>query len=371
MFKLEKLTDRAVLTIYGYVGGAYMDFRSVNAAIDDITNAGYKKLDFRIHTYGGDVFEGNLIYNFIAGFDGEVDFYIDGVAASMGSIIVRSGGRVFIADNGFQMIHAPQGGGYGTAKQLIERAKLLTSMEKNFTKNLMEATGKPEEEVSKWFDGTDYWFDADECVALGLATGKFSPKVKNIKSLDKSEAMQIGAKATYDRFAATLIAEANSTNPLSKKPNEMDKIELIKRYGLTGVTAESTDEQVLAAVDAKVNAGLEESKKATTKMIVAVVAQAVKDKKITKEQTAKYEEMGEKLGVDDLTAMFADMKVYEPITPKLIGKGGNGANAEDRSAWTWDDFQAKASTDLEAMQKSDPETFKTLYKAKYDVDPEL
>ena len=41
MFKLEKQSDKAVLTIYGYVGGYYLDFRAVNAALEDITKSGF------------------------------------------------------------------------------------------------------------------------------------------------------------------------------------------------------------------------------------------------------------------------------------------------------------------------------------------
>jgi len=91
MFKVEKLSDKAVLTVYGYVGGYYMDMRAVNSAISDIQESGYKQLDFHMHTYGGSVIDGNLIYNFLAGFSGNVDIYIDGIAASMGSIIMLAG----------------------------------------------------------------------------------------------------------------------------------------------------------------------------------------------------------------------------------------------------------------------------------------
>jgi ATP-dependent Clp protease protease subunit len=369
MFKLEKLKDKAVLTIYGYVGGLYLDYRAVNGALAEITKDGYNRLDFRLHTYGGTVFDGNLIYNFIAGFGGEVDIYIDGVAASMGSIIMTSGTRVHIADNGFVMIHSPRGSGDGTAKDFINYAKLLRSMEKNFTQRLVARTGMTEEEVSVWFDGTDYWFDADEAVEIGLADDKFEPRIKGVTKFDKTEAAQIGAKAAYERFAA-LLEESKS----NENKNEMNKKDLIDRYKLTGVTADSTDEEVLAAVDVKIKEGekaQEAARAGLRKSIEAAVDKAIEDKKITKEQKDKYVERGEKLGLDELNAILADVKPYQPVAGEIKGKGGEGsANGEDRSKWTWNDYQQKAQADLEAMPKTDPERFKALYKAEYGSNPE-
>lgn len=379
MFKLEKLKNKAVLTIYGYVGGMWMDFRAVHSALAEVEKAGYKKLDFHIHTYGGSVFDGNLIRNFVQGFTkkGEVDFYIDGVCASMGPIITTSGTRTYIAENGYMMIHAPQGGAHGVAKQLVQYAKLLTAMEKDFTVTLVGLTKKTAEEVRQWFDGVDYWFDADECVSLGLAVDKFSPK--NDLKLNKEEAQALGAEAVYNKFTAVLQGNIppqskSFTNPKS----EMDKKAIIARYALTGVTEESTDEQVMAALDEKLKAekaaAAAASAAANKQVISQIVAQAVADKLITDKQVDEYAGHGEKLGADGLKAIFAYMKPYQPVADLIQGKG-KGADgkpiAEDRKGWSWNDYQTKAPEALESMPKTDPELFKALYKAEYKEEPEL
>ncbi|SDC52840.1 head maturation protease, ClpP-related [Williamwhitmania taraxaci] len=364
MFKVEKLSQKAVITVYGFVGGYYLDYRNVSAALEDVSMAGYSKLDFRIHTYGGTVFDGNLIYNFIAGFKGEVDIYIDGVAASMGSVIIMAGVRIHIAENGFIMIHCPQGGSYGTAKVLIQGAKLLTSMEKNFKQKVLTRTGRPAEEVDALFDGTDHWFDADEAIAWKLADDKFSAKVANIPALNSDEASQLGAQAVYDRYTAALTTE----HQIPK--NKMNKEDLIKRYALTGVTAQSTDEEVLAAIDAKIKAGNDTAKAVTTKAIEASVDKAIEEKKITTEQRASYVARGEKLGIEELNAVLGDIKAYQPITSQLH-QGGPSAQALDRKGWTWNDYQSKAPRALEEMTTKDPKTFKALYREEFGVEPEI
>jgi ATP-dependent protease ClpP protease subunit len=365
MFLLKKEKGKAVLTIYGYVGGVYLDYRNVTQAIADITNDGYKQLDFHLHTYGGYVFDGNMIYNALASFAGQIDVYIDGVAASMGSIIMLAGNRIHIAENAFIMIHAPQGGADGTSEDLEKYAALLRKMEKNFVAKLVERTKKTEDEVKAWLKG-DNWFDADDAIAAGLADAKFSPKVKDITTLDKTDAVALGAKGVYERFAAQIT-----------KIQDMNKKELIARYGLTTVTEASTDEQIYAAIDAKLAAEKTaresaEAKLADTqkKSIEASVDAAIAAGKIAKEKRDEYVARGNKIGLDELNAIFADMREYKSVTSQ-INNGGEGGNTNDRKDWDWEKYQTEASAELEAMPKKDPAKFKALYKAKYGVEPEL
>ena len=372
MFKVEKLADKAVLTIYGYVGGYYMDYRNVAEAIDEVKKAGLKKLDFRMHTYGGSVFDGNLIYNFLSAFDGELNIYIDGVAASMGFIIMLAAKKenVHIASNGLGMCHAPSGGADGNAKDLEQAANLLRLLEKNFKAVLKQRTGKTDQEIEAWFDGADYWFDADGLIALGLVGHKFNATVKNIESLDTETAFSIGAKATYERFAA-LTTTTFKQPQLNNSETEMNKAEMIKRYGLTSVTAESTDEEVLAAIDAKMKVKDDAIAAERTKSIEAAVDGAVAAGKITKEQRAKYVASGVKLGLEDLTAIFTDMQKPESISKHIKTGGKDGNPVAKREGWDWDKYQKEAVAELEEMPTKDPETFKALYKSKYGVEPEV
>ena len=360
MIKLDKQATKAVLTIYGYVGGWDLNSDNISLILDDISKGGYKQLDLHLHTYGGMVFEGNLIYNFLSTFGGEVDIYIDGVCASMGSVIMTAATRIHIAENGFIMVHAPSGGGFGNAKDFEQQANLLRSIEKNIVAKLIARTGKSEKEVKGWMDGTDYWFDADQAVSAKLAVDKFSAKAVLGSDLAIAEASIMGAQALYNCYA-TLTQNTNI--PID---TDMNKKDLIARYGLITVTEANTDEEVMAALDAKIKASDDAAQAVLQASIKAEVAQAHKESKITEAQMAKYEAMGAKLGVDDLKAVFAAMNTYTPITAQIVGGGKTTPN----DAMSWDEYQAKAPEQLEALQKSNPDAFKALYKAKYGVDPE-
>ena len=151
---------------------------------------------------------------------------------------------------------------------------------------------------------------------------------------------------------------------------------MIARYSLAGVTEESTDEQVLAAIDEKLKtekaAATAAAAAANKQVISQIVAQAVADKLITDKQADEYNTHGEKLGADGLKAILANMKPYQPIAGMIAGKGAEGnPSAQDRKGWSWNDYQTKAPEALETMPKTDPELFKALYKAEYKSEPEL
>jgi ATP-dependent Clp endopeptidase proteolytic subunit ClpP len=359
MFKLEKTKDKAILTIYGYVGGIYMDYRKVSDAISEVNQEGYTQLDFHLHSYGGIVFDGNMIYNQLALFKGEIDVYIDGVAASMGSVLMLVGDRIHIAENGFVMIHAPSGGAYGNARDMLDTAKLLRSIEKQFREILKKRTGKAEQVINDWMGG-DTWFDADEAIEAGLCDDKYTPRVQRKEEMDKKEVVQLGAEGAYRKLAAQF------NNP---KSNEMNKKELIELHGLTSVTEESTDEQIKAAIKAKLAQGQAAQEKAENDRKAAIKAAVKKAKaegKIKADQTEKYEAYGEKLGLEELNAIFADMQVYNPISGNINKKEGEGKKQpEDRSNWDFDAYQEK---DPEALEKMPYEEMNALYKAKYGTD---
>lgn len=360
MFKLEKKNGKAILTAHGYVGGYYLESRNISAALEEVKAGKFNELDFHIHSYGGSVFDGNLIYNFLAAYEGTLTIYIDGIAASMASVIMLAADKIYIAENGFIMIHKPSGTTSGTDEDHESAAKLLRAMGKNFVNKLIERTGKTVEEVAKWVSKTNNWFDAEEAVKLGLATATFRAKPL-AKTVNKEELNQMGARAAYEMYAVT-----------PPTPKEMKKEELIANFGLEGVTAENTDAEVMAALKTKMNASTvteEASAAAQKQAIEAIVDTAIDSGKIDKSKRDAYVSRGEILGAGELRELLADMKPYKPIAGQLEKpKGGTG---DPRANWTWEDYQAKAPRALEALQRDEPAAFAKIYKDEFGVEPEV
>ena len=103
-----------------------------------------------VHCYGGNVIEGNLIYNAIAKCRKPVDVYVDGLAASMGGVIIMAARNIYMAKNAFIMVHAPSACVYGTADEMEAEASLLRKMEGNLIAAYAKRTGKTEDELKEW-----------------------------------------------------------------------------------------------------------------------------------------------------------------------------------------------------------------------------
>lgn len=119
--KAEEKTMR--LKIYDYVG----KYESINTDYieEQLKEAKNKPLDIHINSYGGEVFEGFAIYNMLKQYNGVKTVYVDGIAASIASVIAMAGDRVVMSEASMFMIHNASGGAMGTYKELQEVAEAL------------------------------------------------------------------------------------------------------------------------------------------------------------------------------------------------------------------------------------------------------
>lgn len=359
MFKVEKEKDKAVITMYGYVGGYYLDFRAVAQAIQDVIQSGYKQLDIHMHTEGGSVFDGNMIFNLIASFKGEVDLYIDGIAASMGAIIIMAGKRIHIAENGFIMIHTPSGFSDGNARDHIEAAKLLRSIEKNFIQKLSARTGKDAAAISsEWLDGANHWFDADEAVTLKLADDKFTA-VSGGVAITKAEASKMEFKSLMSSYVSLVRPEDQSTHQ-----NQETDMKLVTAKLKMAETA--TEQEVVTAIEAlesRANAAeqkladYEAAKKAARKtQAETLVSAAITEQRIEATMKDTYLGMFEK--DFDATARILAAIPKRVTAQQVVGIPTGTDNPLLKM--TWDELDKKGKlAELKAK-------FPDVYKAKHD-----
>lgn len=160
-------------------------------------------------------------------------------------------------------------------------------------------------------------------------------------------------------------------NPSPKSP-QMDRKILIKKLKLS---ADATDEQIEAAMDALENSQSDteqklkdaekqlETEQATK--IELMVDTAISQKKITADQKASYIALA-KSNYDETKKVLDAMKA--PVKPmELLHKGKQApASQGGREDWDYDDFAAKASGELRLMMHNDPERFAALQQAKID-----
>ncbi len=311
-------------------------------------------IHLHIHSPGGSCIDGNMIYNQVKQCSKPVDVYIDGMAASMASIVMMAGRKIYMAANAFVMIHAPSTWVGGNAEDFEKTAKLLRSLEDLFLDVYAAKTGRDKEELKEWMQG-DNWFNAKEAETEGLIDGIVEASgVKMLAVSDELKKMPIAA--IYEQCKASI-------NNKQKQVKAMDKEKLIAKFGLTGVSAASTDEEIQAAIQAKIDAPTAELKKERDSRVAAVIDAAIEAKKITDKQRATYEAIAESNGVEVLEEVLGQMNAPTSITGAL---NNTGKSVVGREGWDWEKYQAEDPKALEAMAKNDPEMFNELYKAHYN-----
>ncbi|PKF60709.1 peptidase S14 [Psychromonas sp. psych-6C06] len=158
--------DSALITIYDEIGGwgiSAQQFAEKLIALGDVKN-----ITLRLDSPGGDVFQGTTIYNLLSGHAAYVTCYIDGLAASMGSVIAMAADKIIMPDTAFMMIHKPWGGQMGDADDMRDYAELLDKVESTLLKSYVKKTGLDEAHITSLL-AAETWMNGSEAVEAGFA----------------------------------------------------------------------------------------------------------------------------------------------------------------------------------------------------------
>ena len=169
-FNIIPSPDTACILLYGDIGGMIND---VDIAAELYGYAAqYKSIDVRINSLGGSVYAGIAIFNAIRNSDADIRIYVDGVAASMASVIALCGKPVQMSRYARLMLHNIYGGCYGNKQDLLDTAKEVEDLEDTLADMYAARIGKNKQEIKDtYFDGKDHWLTAREALALGFIDG--------------------------------------------------------------------------------------------------------------------------------------------------------------------------------------------------------
>ena len=218
-----KANDTAEISIYDEIG-----FWGVSAAsfAQDLKSCGnnLKQINLHIHSPGGDVFDGIAIYNLLKNHPANITVYIDGLAASMASVIAMAGNEVIMPENAMMMIHKPWGIQGGDAEDMRKYADLLDKVENTLIPAYANKTGKTPEELAEMLSA-ETWLNGKECVEQGFADKLAEPLVAmaSIKSR-KLEDFENMPKAIKDMLfkpqgnAGTAAPQTTPTEPVNQAP---------------------------------------------------------------------------------------------------------------------------------------------------------
>lgn len=192
-----------------------------------------------INSPGGDVFAGLAIYNALVNHNGNVTVRVDGLAASIASVIAMAGDKIVMSPGSMIMIHRPSVYAAGTVDDMEKAKDVLMKIEEGITPIYAKRTGLSDEKIAELLEA-ETWMLADKAVELGFADEvseapekqkqdegvqnamgmNFAFSMSAVKQADakpmQSLVEQIKAKAEAEAAKAAEPAEETTTEPETK-----------------------------------------------------------------------------------------------------------------------------------------------------------
>jgi ATP-dependent Clp protease protease subunit len=160
--------DSAEIYLYGVVGG---DFGGVtpDQVASDLKALKGKPISLRINSEGGSVFDGKAIYSLLKSSKSKVTTYIDGLAASIASMIAMAGDEINISGGGMMMVHNAWMVAAGDHRDFRKNADMLETVTGTLVDVYAARSGMDRAKIVKMMDA-ETWMTAKETFDAGFAT---------------------------------------------------------------------------------------------------------------------------------------------------------------------------------------------------------
>lgn len=247
-----KSKDKGELMIYGDISDVKwyeedVTPKDIDTALKDLKDC--KEIDIYINSYGGSVFAGLAIVSMLERCTATKTVYIDGIAASMGSVIAMVGDKIIMPENALMMIHKPSGCAFGNADEMRKQADMLDKAEEALCGLYMKRFNKSETELKDLLKA-ETWLNSDEALSYGLIDsvsdalemvasakgiilnkleiGKENPIYNKLKSKGDITNLEILAKIK-EQFGVEIKSDEtleNALTAISKSYKEPEKVDI-------------------------------------------------------------------------------------------------------------------------------------------------
>ena len=311
-YSIKNMSEVAEISIYDEIG----DYgTSAKNFIEEVKSIGKKDITLRINSVGGSVFDGLAIYNTLRSHQGYVTIKIEGLAASISTVIAMAGDNVEMAENGFFMIHNPFGQSAGEAGDMRKTADLLDKIKSEIIEIYQRQTKLPYDVLSEMMD-KETWLSSQEAQELGFVNDITEP-LKVAASYNLSKFTNVNEKEVMD------ILTLSNNKKLFKMTEELKtwfnslKEEIVMAVKGEEVSAPSEVSVVLSDNEDVVNKFTELENNATSlKEEKEELSTLVGEKEsVIAELTNKIAEMEAKLNKNEATETVVEAEEEPTITP--------------------------------------------------------
>ncbi len=247
----NKAKDTADVYIYSEVGGYDVNAKSF---IDELKEIKDKNINVHINSLGGSVFDGLAIYNALKNHAHKVTTKVEGICASISSVIAMGGDTIEMSENSLLMIHNPFAMSGGDANELRKTANILDKI-RNEIADIYASKSKHDAEHYINLMDVESWFNSKESLELGLINGITKPiSIQNNYDISKFQNITTEKINKVINQKNNLVMSENTQNEKVEKINEPNNdatlIGKIKNMlGVTNEHEEGHDESVAEETD--------------------------------------------------------------------------------------------------------------------------
>uniref|UniRef100_UPI00248DE4C8 head maturation protease, ClpP-related n=1 Tax=Parendozoicomonas sp. Alg238-R29 TaxID=2993446 RepID=UPI00248DE4C8 len=235
-FTLKNQADQpAELLIYDVIG----DWQGLSAKdlVSELKNITSDEMTVRINSPGGSVFDGIAIYNALRYHPANIHVRIEGLAASIASVIAMAGDTITMAENSLMMIHNPLGWVGGEAEDMRRTADMLDKATEAIALSYSGKSGRPVDDITPLM-ASETWMTAEEAQGNGFIDVVDKP-VQLAASLDLSIFQNVpeGLKSQLQNQAHTQTQTLPTspptpkTSPQSKNTSALSVVQLCNQAG--------------------------------------------------------------------------------------------------------------------------------------------
>ena len=159
----------AELWMIGVIGDSEWSEVNLRGFVSDLNGLGdVEDIHLRVQSNGGSVFAGVAIHNVLKNHPAKITGYVEGIAASMATVVLMACDSIVMPSNALFMIHDPWTGAVGNSKELRRVADLLDKTNQaSVLSAYMKKTGQDEETI-KDLMAEETWLTAEEALEYGF-----------------------------------------------------------------------------------------------------------------------------------------------------------------------------------------------------------
>jgi len=177
VLRIGKIEEKeAEVFIYGDIGD-YWDGVSADEFVKEISILDVETINVRLNSCGGVIYHGIAIYNALVRHKAKVVVHIDGIAASIASVIAMAGDEIMISEGSNIMIHKPWSFTVGDANAMRKEGEVLDKLEAGIIDIIEARTGNNRAQLESWM-AEETWFLGQEAVDAGFADMMIPAKKK-------------------------------------------------------------------------------------------------------------------------------------------------------------------------------------------------